>query len=137
MEEFFILVDGAQKDFTCDLPLFIFLYDFLYCQGVLFPDLLHDEGWICQDEVEIVVVFLWDVLWMVEVVFKVVRVLLAELLIKLYNNIKLHQRQNTPWRNRGFILRRRCLGWKGNSLFRILLPDWLRTRWSFVSTNIG
>jgi hypothetical protein len=76
-----IFVNGAEQDPACDLPVLVFFYDLLDGGGVLLPDLLDDKRWVGQNEVEKVVVLLWDLLWLVEVVLEVVWVLLAEFLV--------------------------------------------------------
>lgn len=76
-----VFVDGAEQDPTCDLPVLVFFYDLLDGGGVLLPDLLDNEGWIRENEVEKVVVLLWDLLWLVKVVLEIIGVVLAEFLV--------------------------------------------------------
>jgi hypothetical protein len=76
-----VFVDGAEQDPACDLPVLVFFDDLLDGGRVLLPDLLDNEGWVGQNEVEKVVVLLWDLLWLVEVVLEIIGVFLAEFLV--------------------------------------------------------
>lgn len=77
-EELFVFLDCAEQDLARDVAVLVLL-DYLFdgC-GVQLPDLLRDEGRVCQHEVEGVVELLRDQLRMVEVILEEVGVLHSE-----------------------------------------------------------
>ena len=95
-----VLLDCAQEDLSYYLSLFVFLYYFLYGFRIFLPHFEGDEGRVCEDEIEVVVVLLGDEFGMVEVVLEEVGVAVAEFGIVLGGG------SGTSKRKRG----RSCLG---------------------------
>ena len=83
-----VLLDCAQEDLSYYLSVFVFLYYFLYGFCIFLPHFEGDEGRVCEDEIEVVVVFLGDKFGMVEIVLEEIGVVVTEFGIVLGGGIE-------------------------------------------------